>query len=106
MPPFLAYGLVDGVHMPLTLGMENILIPLFDPDKFADLLLKYKPNHFMGVPTHYEKLLNNKKMDGVDLSFLVTAGAGGDSCTVKLEKEINEFCLIMVVLFACKRVLE
>lgn len=93
MPPFLAYGLVDGVHMPLTLGMENILIPLFNPDKFADLLLKYKPNHFMGVPTHYEKLLNSEKMNGVDLSFLVTAGAGGDSCTVELEKKINEFLL-------------
>ena len=31
MPPFIAYGLVNGIHMILSCGMENILIPQFKP---------------------------------------------------------------------------
>ena len=44
------------------------LIPVFDPKKFPDLLIKYHPNHFMGVPMHFEALLNNPKLDKQDLS--------------------------------------
>lgn len=91
MPPFLAYGLIAGIHMPLSLGMTNVLIPQFDPTKFDKLLLKYKPAHFMGVPTHYESLLTSKKLKGKDLSFLISPGAGGDTTNVELEKKINSF---------------
>lgn len=91
MPPFIAYGLVNGIHMPLTLGMQNILIPKFDPEKFDELILKHKPNHFMGVPTHYEKLIESPKIKDLDMSFLISPGSGGDSASIKLEQEINDF---------------
>ena len=91
MPPFLAYGLIAGIHMPLSLGMTDVLIPQFDPTKFDKLLLKYKPAHFMGVPTHYEPLLTSKRLEGKDLSFLISPGAGGDTTNIELEKKINAF---------------
>lgn len=91
MPPFLAYGLIAGIHMPLSLGMTDVLIPQFDPTKFDKLLLKYKPAHFMGVPTHYEPLLTSKKLERKDLSFLISPGAGGDTTNIELEKKINAF---------------
>ncbi len=91
MPPFLAYGLVAGIHMPLSLNMTNVLVPQFEPAKFDKLLLKYKPAHFMGVPTHYEPLLKSKKLEGKDLSFLISPGAGGDTTNIELEKKINGF---------------
>ncbi|WP_204792011.1 AMP-binding protein [Oscillibacter sp. CU971] len=31
MPPFIAYGVGNGLHLPLSIGMETILIPQFDP---------------------------------------------------------------------------
>ena len=91
MPPFIAYGLVDGLHLPLTLGMENIIIPKFDPNEFAELLLKYRPAHFMGIPNHFEMLMSNKKISNKDLSFIINAGCGGDVVPSALEKRFNEF---------------
>lgn len=91
MPPFIAYGLVTGIHMPLCLGAINILIPKFNPKDFPKLLKKHKPQHTLGVPSHYSVLLNNPEMDGVDLSFWVNPAAGGDSMNSALEERLNVF---------------
>lgn len=91
MPPFIAYGLVDGIHMPLSLGMQNILITKPVPEEFSKHILKHKPNHFMGVPNHLEIISESPLMKGKDLSFVLTAAAGGDSTTLEQEKRINEF---------------
>lgn len=90
MPMFLAYG-VNMLNMSLNVGVTNIVIPKFDASKLADLLLKYKFNHFMGVPSHFETLLNNPKLDGVDLSFWITPAAGGDLANDGLEGRMNTF---------------
>lgn len=91
MPPFIAYGVVLGVHMPLVLGLNDVLIPQFDPEKFAELIVKYRPAHLLGVPSHYEKLRTSPKMEGCDLHFFESAGAGGDAITAKFEVDINHF---------------
>ena len=91
MPPFLAYGLVDGIHMPLSLGMQNIIITKIVPEELAKTILKYKPNHFMGVPNHMETIAESKDMEGKDLSYIITAGAGGDSTTIEQENKFNQF---------------
>ena len=71
MPPFIAYGLGMGLHLPLTIGMETILIPQFDPKKFDDLLLKYRPIHMVGVPSHWGHIINSKKLANQDLSYVI-----------------------------------
>ncbi len=91
MPPFIAYGVGNGLHMPLVVGMETILIPAFDPKKFDELILKQRPNHMAGVPTHWENVINSKKMVNKDLSFILTPGIGGDSMNLNLEEKTNEF---------------
>ncbi|MCM1053591.1 MAG: acyl--CoA ligase [Ruminococcus sp.] len=90
MPMFLAYG-VNMLNMSLNVGVTNIIIPKFDASKFADLLIKYRFNHFMGVPAHFESLIDNPKLDGFDLSFWITPAAGGDLANNELEKRINNF---------------
>lgn len=91
MPPFIAYGVVLGIHMPLCLGLTNVLIPQLDSDKFADLIIKYKPAHLTGVPTHYDKLRTSPKMKMANLEFFETAGVGGDAVTASFESDINVF---------------
>lgn len=66
-------------------------ISLFNPDEFDKLVVKYRPQHIFGVPTHYEKLAVSPKMHNYDLSFLINAGAGGDAFSVQMEKDINAF---------------
>ncbi len=91
IPPFASYGLCTSIHMPLSLGLSVTLIPKFNPDEFGDLIIKYKPNYVMGVPSFWLSLLNNKKFEDYDLSFLVCAACGGDSMDSTSEKALNGF---------------
>ncbi len=91
MPPFIAYGISCGLNMPLCLGVEVILIPQFNPDELVDLIIKHRPNHFIGVPSFFEKMATNPKAKDLDLSCIKTAAAGGDALSPNSEDLINEF---------------
>ncbi len=91
MPPFIAYGYANGVHLPLSEGAEVILIPQFNPDQFGRLLNKYHPEHVAGVPLHYQVLINDPKVKKADLSYLLSAGCGGDAISLGAETEVNNF---------------
>ena len=92
IPAFSSYGIVASLHMPLSLGLEIVMFPKFDPDKVGHYIKKYKPAHTLLVPAHYEKLMNSKEMaNGFDLSFFETAGSGGDTMNAGLETKLNDF---------------
>ncbi|MDO5331298.1 MAG: class I adenylate-forming enzyme family protein [Bacillota bacterium] len=91
MPSFIAYGFGLGIHMPLSVGMTSVIIPNIEPEMMAGLIRKYKPNHMAGVPLHYVTLMNDQKMNGVDLSYICSTGCGGDSINETDEVLVNEF---------------
>lgn len=92
IPAFSSYGIVASLHMPLSLGLEIVMIPKFDADKVGKYIKNYKPAHTLLVPAHYEKLMNSKEMaNGFDLSFFKTAGSGGDTMNAGLEAKLNGF---------------
>ncbi len=92
IPMFSSYGIVSSLHMPLSLGLEVVIIPKFDPEKVGYYVKKYRPEHTLLVPAHYEKLMNSKEMaNGFDLSFFRTAGSGGDTMNAGLEAKLNSF---------------
>lgn len=91
MPTFIAYGVGMGLHLPLTIGMETILIPQFDAQKFDELILKHKPVHMVGVPSYWGTIINSKKLAKQNLSFMIAPTVGGDAMDVTLEKDSNEF---------------
>lgn len=91
MPPFIVYGVGNGLHLPLSMGMKVILMPSFDPAKYDEILLKHRPNYMAGVPSHYGYLLQSDKMKGADLSFIKTPIVGGDKMDYTLEQQVNEF---------------
>lgn len=91
MPIFASYGVGCGIHMPLAMKQEVVVIPQFTPDKLGDLIRKYRPSHMMGVPTFYEQIMHSKAMWDFDLSFFKTAGCGGDTMNPGLEERFNKF---------------
>lgn len=91
MPIFASYGVGCGIHMPLAMQFEDVVIPSFTPDQLGKLVRKYKPNHMMAVPAFYEKLLHSKALWDFDLSFLLTTGCGGDTMNPGLEARFNKF---------------
>ena len=91
MPPFIAYGVGNGLHLPLAVGMCVVAIPKFEPDKIDELISLYNPNNFAGVPVHYESIIISNKLKNVDFSKWVLPGVGGDTMDTNLEKEANKF---------------
>lgn len=90
LPVFHGFGLALGVHTPLCLGVEDILVPKFKVDEFGKIIRKNKPNVIFGVPTLYEGMLKTDDPD-LDLSYLKYAICGGDSLSGNLQKRINEY---------------
>ena len=91
MPIFSSYGLVCGIHMPLTFGLELALIPRFYPLKMGEYIKKYKPRHMIATPAFYEILIDSEEMKDFDLSFILTMGSGGDSMNAGLESKLEAF---------------
>ena len=91
MPIFSSYGLVCGIHMPLTMEIELALIPAFKPMDLAKHVKKYRPNHLISTPAFYEMMMQDPILKGMDLSFLKTLGSGGDTMNEGLEAKLGEF---------------
>ncbi len=91
MPLFHGFGLAINMHIVLIHGATCILMPTFNTKSYANMLIKKKPNFIAGVPTIFEALLHLKKLDGVDLSFLLGMFCGGDSLSIELKKQIDQF---------------
>ena len=91
MPIFSSYGLVCGLHMPLSMGLELALIPKFLPLKMGEYMKKYKPEHMIATPAFYEILIDSEEMKDFDLSFVLTLGSGGDSMNTGLEAKMKAF---------------
>ena len=91
MPVFHGFGLGIGIHTPLVAGGTCILIPQFNVNTYAEVLVKQKPNLIPGVPTLFEALLRAEKLEGEDLSFLKGIFSGGDSLSPELKKKVDAF---------------
>lgn len=91
MPIFHGFGLGICIHTVLNFGGTAILLPQFSAKTFDKLLKKYKPNVIAGVPTLYEALLQNSKIDQMDLSYLKCMISGGDSLSISLKKKLDAF---------------
>ena len=89
--PFVAYGILGAIHMPLCLGLTNIIAPILSPEEFTQFMIKYKPNNVLAVPTYWEHFKNDKRVNKMDLSFLKHPGSGGDATSAAKEEELNAF---------------
>lgn len=91
MPPFIAYGLSLGLVTPMILGWRTRIVPKFEPEKFDELIIKYKPNGFMGVHTYFDSVMRSKKINSMDLSFIKIVLFGGMKVPAEAKKRINMF---------------
>lgn len=90
MPIFHGFGLAVGFHIMFCWGANTVMYPKFDATKFDRILADAEPTFLVGVPTLYEAMLRNKKIQKMDLSYIKAAVSGGDSLSPKLKSEIDE----------------
>lgn len=91
MIPYVVYGTLTNIHMPLCLGLETVLIPKFDSGKWPQYIKKYHPNHCCSIPAYIAPMIENQKLKKMNLTNLFTVGVGGDGMNIPLEKSLNKF---------------
>ncbi len=89
--PFVAYGIVATIHMPMSLGITNIIAPILSPKEFTESMIQYKPNHTLTVPSYVEDFIHDKEALKMDWSCLKHLGIGGDTLSETKERECNAF---------------
>lgn len=89
VPPFLAYNLILSTHMPLSLGLDIIMLPDYEPDKFAEHVMKYKINHVLAGPADWTNFLENDNVNRKNLSHLKLMASGSDKINPKTKDDIN-----------------
>lgn len=87
--PFVAYGIMINIHMPLCLGLETVLLPKFDADEWPVYMKKYHIKHVCSIPAYVEPMM--EKLTDVDLSGLASVGMGGEGMSVPLEERLKAF---------------
>ena len=91
MPMFHGFGLCTCVHLPVCIGLRIILVPTFTMDSLCKLIVRERINYIAGVPTMFEKMLDNPTLKKANLSFLKGIFCGGDSMSVESKARVDRF---------------
>lgn len=89
--PFVVYGSLINMHMPLTMRSTVVLIPNFDAEDWPEYFNKYKPNFITAIPNYIAPMLNNPRMRNVNLECLKVIAVGGEGAGNALEVDMNRF---------------
>jgi len=89
--PFVVYGSLINMHMPLTMRATVVLIPNFDAEDWPEYFNKYKPNYITAIPNYIAPMLNNPRMRNVNLEGLKVIAVGGEGAGNALEVDMNRF---------------
>ena len=89
--PFVVYGSLINMHMPLTMSATVVLIPNFDPEDWPEYFNKYKPNYITAIPGYISPMLHNPRMRNVNLESLKVIAVGGEGAGNALEVDLNRF---------------
>ncbi len=89
--PFVVYGSLVNMHMPLIMRCTVVLIPHFEPESWPEYFNKYKPNYISALPNYVTSILTNPRMQNVNLESLKLIAVGGDAPGNALEVDLNRF---------------
>jgi len=84
--PSISYGAAFE-HLTLCNGIKNYMIPILVKEQIGKYITKFKPNHIMMGPIHFECICKDKKRG--NWKFIKNIVSGGDSMSLNLEDESN-----------------
>ena len=91
MPIFHGFGLIHSILFPLSIGMNVVLRDKFNINEYTKMIEEYKPQILMGVPSLFDRLVNEWEECNINLDFLKCILIGGDVLKQNLRKRINKF---------------
>lgn len=89
-PLYHVYGMTSCMNLTVLIGGTVILVPKFDPDEVLDIIGRYRPTLFSGVPTMYISLLHHPGSLHADLSSLKLCICGSAPLPVEVIRQFEE----------------
>ncbi|GAX90157.1 long-chain-fatty-acid--CoA ligase [Effusibacillus lacus] len=83
-PLYHVYGMTSCMNVSVLIGGTVILLSGFDRDEVIEIIAKYRPTLFPGVPTMYIALLNHPKSGETDLTCLKVCNCGSAPMPVEV----------------------
>lgn len=84
--PSISYGAAFE-HLTLCNGIKNYMVPILVKEQINKYISKYKPNHIMMGPIHFEFIVKDRYKR--NWSFIKNIVSGGDEMCFDLEQEAN-----------------
>ncbi len=91
LPLFHGFGLCMGMHTMILNGIRAILVPQFSANVLAKIIIRQRPSFLAAVPTLFEGMLQNEKLQKADLSCLTAIFCGGDTLPRDLKERFDTF---------------
>ena len=89
--PFVVYGSLINIHMPLCQHATVALVPRFDPQDWPEYFNKYRPNYITCIPGYVASMLKDPRMRNVNLEYLKILSVGGEYTSNTVETSLNKF---------------
>ncbi len=70
MPFFHVFGLVGNIVLPAVLAASTMPVPRYSPHDVLELIKKHKPTFFVGAPSVYISLMQQKDIANYDLTCI------------------------------------
>ena len=91
LPPFVNYSFCNGIHEGMGMGMRICLVPNYEIGKYHEYHKLHNVAVINSIPQYCQAMMNEKEMEGVDLSSLMYIAAGGEAMDRDIENQFNEF---------------
>ena len=85
------YGFIVSTLLPMFCGKTTALTPGLTLKNIGDYLQMYHPCYINGIPSFYQAMMKDPKVQKMDLSFIRYPVTGGDTLDSRTEQVLNQF---------------
>ena len=90
MPFFHVFGLVGNIMVPALYAATSIPVPRYTPHDLLETIKKYRPNFFVGAPSVYMSLMQQKNIAQYDLTCIKLCISGSAPFPAEAMRKFQE----------------
>lgn len=90
LPLMHAYGMTSAMNVPIALGAQMILVPVYDAAQVLHHVRLYRPTVFPGVPSLYTSINHAENVQKYGLSSIKACTSGSAPLPVEVQEEFEK----------------
>lgn len=90
IPLYHVYAMTVGMNLPIYVGATILLVDKFEVKSVLQMIEKYKPTYFPGVPKMYNAFVHYPKIQDFDLTSLKVCTSGSAPLPIEIIKQFEK----------------